>query len=290
MSEPAPPGVAEAVAGDRAQALSPEAVERVLADFRSWLLQSAVVEPAPPADAIDLSTLLGQFTALRHEVNLQTKAVRAQQEQNAETLRQLTQALDAVQHVQEATEQEQEAAQEEQVRPLLKTLIELYDALALAGREIGRLQVSVLPYLQDLASSFQPETADDEPPRPSWLARLFGARPPDLAVWRRRREQQTERACQAREAAERIRQALGALTTGYTMGLQRVERALRQQGLEPIAATGQAFDPERMEVLEVVTDGSRPSGEVLDEVRRGYIWKGRVFRFAQVRVAKSVQV
>jgi molecular chaperone GrpE len=72
------------------------------------------------------------------------------------------------------------------------------------------------------------------------------------------------------------------------MSVQRVERALRQQGLEPIPAAGQLFDPELMEVLEVVADSGRTSGEVVQEIRRGYLWKGRVFRFAQVRVARSI--
>jgi molecular chaperone GrpE (heat shock protein) len=57
--------------------------------------------------------------------------------------------------------------------------------------------------------------------------------------------------------------------------------------LEPIASAGQPFDPERMEVLEAVGDTGRPAGEVVEEVRRGYLRDGRVFRYAQVRVAKS---
>ncbi len=71
------------------------------------------------------------------------------------------------------------------------------------------------------------------------------------------------------------------------MSLQRVERALRQHGLEAMPAAGERFDPERMEVVEAVAESGRPSGEVIDEVRRGYLWNGRVFRYAQVRVAKS---
>ncbi|MBI1917737.1 MAG: nucleotide exchange factor GrpE, partial [Planctomycetes bacterium] len=47
------------------------------------------------------------------------------------------------------------------------------------------------------------------------------------------------------------------------------------------------FDPERMEVLEAVANTGRPPAEVIEEVRRGYLWRGRVFRFAQVRVARS---
>ena len=86
---------------------------------------------------------------------------------------------------------------------------------------------------------------------------------------------------------DRIRTMLDSLFTGYTMSLRRVERALQQHGLEPMLCVGRPFDPEQMEVVEAVAGSGRPAGEVLDEVRRGWQWNGRVFRFAQVRVAKS---
>ena len=112
---------------------------------------------------------------------------------------------------------------------------------------------------------------------------------------RAERRLRTDLAKQAREnteqalAADSARRAPGIdpLATGYTMSRQRVERALQQHGLEPIPAVGEPFDPEQMEVLEVVTDSGRTSGEVVEEVRRGYLWNGRIFRFAQVRVAKT---
>jgi len=71
------------------------------------------------------------------------------------------------------------------------------------------------------------------------------------------------------------------------MSVERIDRALKGHGLQPIATVGETFDPERMEVLEAVTETGRPPGEVLEEVRRGYLYDGRVFRYAQVRVAKS---
>ncbi|HZT79410.1 MAG TPA: nucleotide exchange factor GrpE, partial [Gemmataceae bacterium] len=86
---------------------------------------------------------------------------------------------------------------------------------------------------------------------------------------------------------ERVRQFLESLIGGYTMSLQRLERALQQSGLEAIPAAGQPFDPELMEVVEAANGTGRPPGEVLEEVRRGYLWRGRVFRYAQVRVARS---
>ena len=70
------------------------------------------------------------------------------------------------------------------------------------------------------------------------------------------------------------------------MTVRRVDRALARHDLEPIAAEGEPFNPETMEVLEAVPANGRPSGEVVEEVRRGYRWRGRVFRCAQVRVAK----
>ncbi len=143
--------------------MTPEAVAAVLADFRQWLTDL----PAPAGDAatprpeetIDLHTLLGQFLAVRQEINLQTRAVRAQQEQNAETLRQLSAALDVL-------GRSQERATEDALRPLLTTLIELYDALTIAGRDIERMHEIVLDTPERFAA------ATDEAPPASCLATL----------------------------------------------------------------------------------------------------------------------
>ncbi len=263
----------------------------VLAEFRDWLtaLIPATNEEAsggrlPPDPqhqgavaprSLDLHTLLGQFVAVRQEVNLQTRAVRAQQEQSAETLRQLAAALDALSLSQARGEDSRQQTIDEAIRPLLKTLIDSYDALALARREMRRVSETVLPFLEQLAAatSVKPETP------PSLWARLF--RSPASLLERQKRDRL------ARDSAERVQQLLSSLVTGYTMSLQRIERALLQHGLESVPTTAERFDPERMEVVEAVADSGRPSGEVVEEVRRGYLWNGRVFRYAQVRVAKG---
>jgi molecular chaperone GrpE len=253
------------------------------------------VRGGPEGPAVDLHTLLGQFLAVRHEVNLQTRAVRAQQEQNDEALRQLSGALDALRQAQARGQDSEDKAREEAVRPLLKTLVDLHDALALGGREVQRMQEVVQPALEQPAAATSPPTgAAPEPPAPpaasrSLWARWFGPPIPNPALRadEEARKVQEERARVARESGERIRAMLASLVTGYTMSLQRVERALRQHGLEAISAEGQRFDPEQMEVVEAVAGSGRPSGEVVGEVRRGYLWNGRVFRYAQVRVARS---
>jgi molecular chaperone GrpE len=232
--------------------------------------------------------------ALRHEVNLQTRAARHQQEHSTETLRQLSQALDALEEAQARDQQGQQQVREECLRPLLKTLVDLYDSLSLAAREVQRMQQDVLPVLDRLASPPGPVKAPEEGsagsatarPRSSLWSRWFGSPAPE-PFGQPEAAPASERDREARDAAGRVRQWLVSLITGYTMSLQRVERALRQHGLEALHVVGQPFDPESMEVVEVVFDSGRPSGEVVEEVRRGYLWNGRVFRFAQVRVAKA---
>jgi molecular chaperone GrpE len=300
MSE-SPPSVAAEVAADGpAKTLTNETIETVLADFRSWL-QALPVKAAlpPPADepGPDLHTLLGQFIALRHEVTLQTRAARAQQEQTGAALEQLTQALEALRQAEKASRATRQASEEELLRPPLNTLIDLYDVLALAGREMQRVQAALASAVEEMASLPKEREAREWPePAPpaatsrSWWQRLFGAGPTgqsELTDEIARLRNELHEANRVRDIAERVGPAVESLVAGYGMSLRRIERALHQHGLETIVTAGQPFDPERMEVMEVVTDRGRPSGEVLDEVRRGYLWNGRVFRYAQVRVAKS---
>lgn len=295
----------------------------VLADFRAWLadaLSRAPAEvPAPPSPPIDLNALLGHFVALRQEVNLQTRATRGQQEQNDRTLSRLEQALEALGQAQARAQQQQQQSQEELLRPLLTTLVDLYDSLALAGREVQRVCDSTLPLLAEVVVPLAlveapavPPAAPPVPPaapaRRSFWSRWFGGAPDgpgeerlaraeglllqaaarlEGVAQRRDEGQRQEGRQRAEDACDRVEQALASLVTGYTMGIQRIERALRRHGLEPIPTVGEGFDPERMEALEPVAGSGHPEGEVVEEVRRGYLWNGRVFRYAQVRVAKG---
>jgi molecular chaperone GrpE len=262
MSEIAPPRLVEdaAVAG-------PSPLSDILADFRRWYDESVADNgqpPAPAPPAIDLATLLGHFVALRQEVNLQTRSVRAQQEQTLDFARAVQQALEGLARTPAAPKSDND----DLIRPLLKSLVDVYDAIASSGQQIQKARTSLLPLLT---------AGGPEPPvRRSFWQRVFGSRQ-EAAVT-------TQKSAQG---MERIAAALDALVTGYTMSLERIDRALRQHGLEPIAAVGQPFDPERMEALDTIQNSGRPSGEVVEEVRRGYLLNGRVFREAQVRVARD---
>jgi molecular chaperone GrpE (heat shock protein) len=282
MSDEAPADFAGHVAVDAGTHLTPETIETVLNDFRGWLQQAAsAAEPAAPADeaAFSWHGLTAEFTALRQEVNLLTRAARTQQEQNAETLRQLGDCVQAL----EKARAEQDRDDSESLRPLLKTLVDLYDALALARREVQRVEIAI----GELLGPDEPqETQDIEPlpPRRWWQ---WWSRPRPRPGPTGAPEGGTGLGHEPkRAAAQQVRQFFASVVTGYTMSLQRVDRALDQHDLEPIICVGEPFDPEYMEVVEVVSDPERSGTEVLEEVRRGYLWHDRLFRYAQVRVAR----
>lgn len=249
--------------------MSAPALDQLLADFRAWLeaQPAAAGEPILSEPPLDVTAFLAPFVALRHEVNLQTKASRAQLEQNAQTLEQLRQTLEALRRPPAAP-----PATDEVLRPLLKTLIDVYDALTLGRREAQRLRDTLPAPPAALASPAV---------RLPWWARWLGLQARVDAALR-----QQQPAAPPDDDLARLQQKVDALLTGYDMSVQRVQRALEQNGLERIACVGQPFDPETMEVAEVVRDPARGGTEVLDELRPGYRWRGKLLRYAQVRVAR----
>ena len=109
-----------------------------------------------------------------------------------------------------------------------------------------------------------------------FLARWFGARSAAAP----------EPDARTRQTLDRLAQLAAAAADGYAMSLRRAERILTALQLEPLACVGERFDPETMEAIEVSGDSGYPSGIVAEEVRPGYRWRGKAFRFAQVKVAR----
>lgn len=220
----------------------------MLGDFRAWLEAGGVPEPVEP---VGLDALAAELVALRHDVQLHTKAARAAVEK-------LHQPADLREHQ----------------RPLVRALVDVADALAGALKRVKAAQDGLS--LLDLK----------QPPdqRPGWLGRLLGrtAAGVESVGW------VNTVASQAELARNHLEPLLAGIADGYALSLRRVERALTATGLEPINCLGQPFDPLLMEAVEL-DDGGRlslPSGTVLAESRRGYRWGGEVFRFAGVTVAR----
>lgn len=76
-----------------------------------------------------------------------------------------------------------------------------------------------------------------------------------------------------------------SLKMGVEYILQQFQEALKASGAEPIDAVGKPFDPLQHEALEQV-ESEQEAGTVVDDVQRGYIYKGKVMRPSRVRVAK----
>jgi molecular chaperone GrpE len=62
---------------------------------------------------------------------------------------------------------------------------------------------------------------------------------------------------------------------------------LKSEGLMPVAAVGEVFDPRIHEAIEMVQSSDHPEGTVVEEVRRGYKLGDETLRPARVRVSGS---
>jgi len=63
--------------------------------------------------------------------------------------------------------------------------------------------------------------------------------------------------------------------------------ALRKRGVTPIDTVGQPFDPRYHEAIAHETSDTHGEGEIIGEVRRGYMLRDRLLRPSMVRVAKT---
>jgi len=73
---------------------------------------------------------------------------------------------------------------------------------------------------------------------------------------------------------------------GVEMVFGELRKVLSSEGLASIESEGKPFDPERHEaVVAVEQDGAEP-GTVVDVIRKGYEFNGRVLRPAMVKVAR----
>lgn len=257
--------------------------DALLERFRAWLDQAreesrtaATRPPQPQSDGaaeqaaegaahdLGLVDLVGEFTALRHEVKLQTKSSRGLEEQAAASIAAMQEAGRQFCAV---APQEAEAARRAAL-PLIESLADLDEALGRAQAVVesarGRLGESRGDFRLQLA-----ELHAAQPAWKRWLCRSYYAGLRDL--------------CQA--DAEDHKRVVDALAEGYAMVRKRLHRAMAKEGLYRMASVGLPVDPHAMTVIEVVESEVHAPGTVVEEIRPGYRWNDKVVRFAEVRAA-----
>lgn len=105
------------------------------------------------------------------------------------------------------------------------------------------------------------------------FADLFGAIVPVL--------DNLERALRTSEGSD------DPLRQGVMMIHQQLMDVLVKEGLQPLDTTGARFDPHLHEAVEVVDVAGFEQGVILEEMRKGYIFKDNLIRAAMVRVASG---
>ncbi len=78
-----------------------------------------------------------------------------------------------------------------------------------------------------------------------------------------------------------------ALTKGVEITLKGLQEILKEEGLVSIDAVGKPFDPNLHEAVEQVKTNDSPDNIVVEELRKGYVLRGKVVRPSLVKVSKS---
>ena len=80
---------------------------------------------------------------------------------------------------------------------------------------------------------------------------------------------------------------LESMLQGLDLTRKGLVATLERFGVEPVAAVGQAFNPDEHDALTMEASDETPANHVLREFARGYRFKDRVLRHAQVVVSSG---
>jgi molecular chaperone GrpE len=79
----------------------------------------------------------------------------------------------------------------------------------------------------------------------------------------------------------------GPIVKGFELVWKQMADFLKENGVEPVDAVGQAFDPNLHQALGQQESAEVPEGRVTSQVRKGYKLRDRLLRPAMVFVSKG---
>ena len=88
-----------------------------------------------------------------------------------------------------------------------------------------------------------------------------------------------------RALVESASEPSGAVRQGFLLTFQQMMEVLHREGLEGISSVGEPFDPHVHEAVETRVVEGTEEGVVLEELRKGYRFRGHLLRPALVRVS-----
>ncbi|EXJ15732.1 nucleotide exchange factor GrpE [Imhoffiella purpurea] len=82
---------------------------------------------------------------------------------------------------------------------------------------------------------------------------------------------------------------VGSMAEGLGISLRRLDETLARQGVHHFEALHRRFDPHRMRANELADDPDRPEGQVVEELRKGFMLNDALLRPAEVRVNRPTR-
>ena len=80
-----------------------------------------------------------------------------------------------------------------------------------------------------------------------------------------------------------------SITQGVMMTLKKLKKLLEKEEVYPIKCEGESFDPSKHTATERIVKENIEEDKVLEEVRKGYIMKGKVIRPSMVKISTKVK-
>lgn len=77
-------------------------------------------------------------------------------------------------------------------------------------------------------------------------------------------------------------ESIAIFLQGVEMIMKKLRKVLAKEEVSPIECIGQAFDPSKHEVIAKVENDEE--GKIIEEIRKGYIMKGKVIRPSVVKI------
>ncbi len=114
----------------------------------------------------------------------------------------------------------------------------------------------------------------------------------DASIARLRADQEAHRLPRllpgVRRTVLELFESVSALAQGNALILDRLDDRLARLGIEEIPAEGKVFDSTVMKAVDVEIRDDLPEGTVSVVHQRGYTWRGKVYRLAEVKVTRSL--